>query len=133
METQKMITLSKQHLRLSTRKMLQEASQQFPFVEVYKKSGSGWFMYIDKDFLYDAVRYEKYPGDLVALLDFVLQCEGGVLCIDDVEPLLCLPQYDYRYHVPVTGGNPGETCTVEDIYYGGTRIGHNVFKKENNM
>ena len=129
MDIKKMISLNKEHLSLATRKMLQDNPSEFAFLEIHKKR-DGWFIYIDKDWFYDSIRYGKHPADLKTVVAFAIHCECDVLCIDDAtEPIMCLPHYKYRFDVPVTGGNPGETCTVEEIWCGGGKIAHNILRK----
>ena len=126
MDMQKILTLSKKHLSMSTRQKLshKKRNEWFPCIEVYNKASFGWFIYINEESFKDAFRFTYLPHDLKAVLSFALESGCNILCIDEqVEPLMCLPQYEYRFNVHVMGGQPGETCTMETIWYGGGNMG----------
>jgi hypothetical protein len=125
MDMQKILTLSKKHLSMSTRQKLSHKNRTncFTFLEVYNKANFGWFIYINEEAFKESCRFNNIPGDLKALISFALESGCTVLCIDEqVEPLMCLPYYECRFNVRVMGGNPGETGTVESVFYGGCKI-----------
>ncbi|MBQ8806025.1 MAG: hypothetical protein IJZ68_06030 [Bacteroidaceae bacterium] len=132
MDIQKILTLSKKHLSMDTRQKLshKKRTDWFPFIDVYDKSIYGWFIYINEESFQTSCRCGYMPNDLKALISFTLESGCNILCIDEqVEPLMCLPWYEYRFNVPVTGGN-GKTCTVETIWYGSGNMGQHILTKE---
>ena len=130
MKINKILFLNTKHLSAKTLKMLYNDPNQFTFANVYQKH-DGLLIYINPEWFYDAIHYGQYPADLKAIMDFAIHCECDVLCVDDATDLImCLPHYEYRFDVPVPGGNPGETCTVEEIWCGGGKIAHNILKRK---
>ncbi len=133
MDVQKILTLSKKHLSMSTRQKLSHKNRTdfFTFIEVYNKANFGWFIYINEESFKESCRFGTIPNDLKALISFTLESGCDILCIDEqVAPLMCLPCYEYRFNVPVMGGNPGETCTVEEVWYGKSKLAHNTYKSQ---
>lgn len=129
MKTSKMLHLSKKHLSLKTREMMQENPLQFLLTNVYKKY-DGWFIEINPKCFDEELFCSHYPADLKAVISFAFHAECDMLRIDDTtEPIICLPSYEYRFNVPVAGGNPGETCTMEDVWCGNSKLASNRLSK----